>query len=228
MVVASGLFTENIYKQFIRRGASERHYLWVGRVAALVIVLLALLLQTTFEDVIHALKVIIQTPAAIGISLWFGISWRRWNTPAVWVSSLATFATWAFAANYVALAAAWPFLDFLPTAMLKPDGGVKSAWVIFLYLSVGVLAGIVVSLLTPRPDKNKLDYFFRLMRTPVKEGEIVTEPCTIPEGAADPVPKLFDHPDIEIPRPTTVDLIGFALAWSMVFAIIGFVMWLAS
>ena len=67
MVVASGLFTENIYKRFIKPTATQKHYLMIGRIAALVIVVLSLLLQTTFTDVIAALKVIIKTPAAIGI-----------------------------------------------------------------------------------------------------------------------------------------------------------------
>jgi Na+/pantothenate symporter len=31
MVVSSGLFTENIYKRFLVRNKSQRHYLWIGR-----------------------------------------------------------------------------------------------------------------------------------------------------------------------------------------------------
>ncbi|MCP4173248.1 MAG: hypothetical protein GY758_21025, partial [Fuerstiella sp.] len=72
MVVSSGLFTENIYKRHLVMGRSERHYLWVARFAGLAIVLAALILQATFTDVIHAMKVVIKTPAAIGISMWFG------------------------------------------------------------------------------------------------------------------------------------------------------------
>ena len=37
MISASGLFTENLYRP-LRAGRSEKHYLWVGRLAALVIV----------------------------------------------------------------------------------------------------------------------------------------------------------------------------------------------
>ena len=61
MVVASGLFTENIYKRFFRPDATQKHYLFVGRIAALVIVLLSLMLQTTFTDVIAALKAVSYT-----------------------------------------------------------------------------------------------------------------------------------------------------------------------
>ena len=76
MVVSSGLFTENIYKRHLAPDRSDSHYLWVARFAGLVIVLAALILQATFTDVIHAMKVVIKTPAAIGISMWFGIFWE--------------------------------------------------------------------------------------------------------------------------------------------------------
>jgi Na+/proline symporter len=100
MVVSSGLFTENIYKRHLVRGRSERHYLWIGRFSGLGIVAAALILQATFTDVIHAMTVIIKTPAAIGISMWFGIFWRRWNTRAVWVSTLAAAAAWFYVSRY--------------------------------------------------------------------------------------------------------------------------------
>ncbi len=224
MVVASGLFTENIYKRFLNRSASQRHYLMIGRFAAVGIVVLSLLLQTTFTDVIAALKVIIKTPAAIGISLWFGIAWRRWNTPAVWVSSLTTFAVWWFLATYPDKIAAFEPLRFIMNLDhdLRPTT-VNTAWMIFLYLSSGVLSGIVVSLLTPRGDAVKLDHFFRVMRTPVTKGEVVAEPCTLPANAADPVDKWFQHPDIELPRPTRTDLVGFAVSWLVVGLIVGIV-----
>ena len=219
MVVASGLFTENIYKRFFNGTASQKHYLMVGRVAALVIVVLSLLLQTTFTDVIAALKVIIKTPAAIGISLWFGIAWRRWNTPAVWVSSLTTFAVWWFLATYPDVVARVELLQFV----LNKNGTVNTAWMIFLYLSSGVVSGIAVSLVTPRVNQDKLDRFFRLMRTPVTSGEVIVEPCTLPADAQPPVEKWFGHPDIELPRPTRIDVIGFLVSWLIVGLIVGIV-----
>ncbi len=224
MIVASGLFTENIYKRFLWKDGTQRHYLWVGRAAAIVIVILALLLQTTFTDVIHALQVIIKTPAAIGISLWFGICWRRWNTPAVWGSSLVCFGTWFFVANYPDLIAQVDSLQFV----MNKNGQVNTAWQIFMYLTAGTLAGIVLSFTTPRISPEKLDYFFRLMRTPVRLGEVVSNPCTLPEDPQPPIPKWFNHPDIELPRPTRVDVVGFLISWCMVGLIIAGVIWLAS
>ena len=225
MVVGSGLFTENIYKRFIVRNGSDRHYLWAGRVAGLVIVALAIVLQSSFTDVIDALKVIIKTPAAIGISFWFGIVWRRWTWQAVWGSTLAAVGAWWFAANQA------PVLYEtvgLPAAMFnfEADGGalkgMTDAWQMFSYLSAGVIAGIVISIVTPRQSEAQLDHFFRLVHTPVTPGEHVDTPCTLPENPAPQGKKLFSHPDIELPRPTFVGLGGFALAWGCV----GLIIWL--
>ena len=94
---------------------------------------------------------------------------------------------------------------------------------ILIYLSSGAIAGVVASLLTRRTPKEKLDHFFRLIRTPVRPGEIIERPCTLPEN---PLPvetgKLIPVADLEIPMPSRVGLGGFVLAWIGVGAIIWF------
>jgi Na+/proline symporter len=228
MVVSSGLFTENIYRRFLFRQRSQRHYLWVGRMAGLVIVALALVLQSTFTDVIDALRVIIKTPAAMGISLWFGIVWRRWTSAAVWVSTLAAVATWAAVAYFPAEIHAWA----LPDRMFSFDerGHVvkmADAWVNFSYLSAGVVSGILVSLITPRVKAEKLDHFYRLLHTPVTPGEQVAAPCTLPENPAPPTTKLFPWKDVEIQTPTLMGMGGFIGCWLFVAAIVWFTQYLA-
>jgi hypothetical protein len=104
---------------------------------------------------------------------------------------------------------------------------IGDAWVGVLLLSSGLLAGLVTSLLTPRTPTDKLDYFFRLMRTPVRPGEDIDEPCTLPENPSRPLDKLINHPDIEIPKPTRADILGFVAAWICVGGIIALVRWLA-
>ena len=233
MVVSSGLFTENIYRRFIVRGRSQAHYLTVGRLSGLLIVILALILQSSFTDVIDALKVIIKTPAAIGISLWFGIVWRRWTWQAVWASTLIAAGTWAFIAYF-------PDIIYrnVPEAVQgmfrvgETDAGQQTvamtdAWQMFSFLSAGVLSGIVVSLITPRTPEDKLDAFFTLLHTPITPGEEVAIPCTLPENPAPRGEKLFAFKDIEIPKPTLVGLGGFAIAWLLVIVIVWLTYYLA-
>lgn len=229
MVVSSGLFTENIYKRFMASDKSERHYLWVGRITGLLIVLCALVLQSTFKDVIHALKVIINTPAALGISLWFGIVWRGWTPAAVWVSTLLALGSWGAMANHE------PFLALLnlpaltewnlPEWLLNAKGNnLTSAWVMAIYMFVGVSSGILVSLITRRPTVEKLDHFFTLIHTPITPGEEVPTPCTLPENPAPKGEKLFNLEDIELPKPTLIGMGGFVVAWMLV----GLIIWLTS
>lgn len=233
MVVSSGLFTENIYKRFLVRKKSQRHYLWVGRISGLLIVIMALVVQASFSDVIDALRVVIKTPAILGISLWCGIVWRGWTPIAVWVSAAAAAATWAFTAYFPTEIAAFSIslsetreinLHFLMNDSLTK---VTDACQMASFMSVGLLVGFLVSLITPRTPKPKLDHFFRLIHTPVRPGEEVEAPCTLPADPLPPVEKIFNYDDIELPKPTAVGFWGFVAAWAMVGAIIGLTYYLA-
>lgn len=226
MLASSALFTQSIYRRFLKPDRSEHHYLRVGRIASLVIVLFSLVLQTTFTDVIDALKFVLKTTAPIGISFWIGIAWRGWTPKAVWASSLAAYSTWALCAFFPqwlsAMGVGEPIV--IPTAdHIK----VADAWMMLGYLSTGLLVGVVVSLVTSRPPKEQLDAFFLLMRTPVLPDEHIAAPCTLPDNPAPPLEKMIDHPDIEIPKPTRIDITGFILAWVFVGIIVWIPYWLS-
>ena len=227
MVVSSGMFTENIYKRFFRPEASQAHYVLVGRIAGVVIVAIALVLQLAFTDVIHALEIIIKMPAAIGISFWLGVMWRRYTWIAVFTSTLTSFGTWMFlgtAAGARMVGGIAPFMVSGEGDAMTMDG----AWLMLCYMVVGVTVGIGTSFLTPRTPKKKLDHFYRLLRTPARAGEKVERACTLPDDALPPdESKLINHPDFEIPKPTALGLGGFIAAWVMVFLIIVFTKWLS-
>ncbi len=257
MVTSSALFTENIYKRFIKPDASQRHYLWVGRIAGLVVVVLALLMQTQFENVIQVLTTYVQAvPTFMGLAFWFGVSWRGYTPAGVWASTLNTAFIWYLTQTHKPLAwlaalgqgeffrrnldyLPWLFRNWLhelaPFMMIEqPDpfgaSNYKTSlpYQMLLYVTAGAVAGVAVSLLTRRPPKQRLDHFFRLLRTPVRPGEKVEVPCTLPPDPLPPVPKLIDHPDIELLRPSLVGIAGFALAWLCVGLIIGLTVWLAN
>jgi len=249
MVVSSGLFTENIYKRYINTRGSERHYLWVGRIAGLVIVGLSLLLMSQFRDAIQVLNTYVNAiPAFIGLAFWFGIIWRGYTPAAVWASTLTTITVWYLTQTHtpsVVLQAMgdgafWQEnIDFIPARFrtilwhvlpfTEYGGKTSIPWQYVLYLSSGAIVGIGVSLVTRRPSEEKLDHFYRLIRTPIRPGEDVAAPCTLPEN---PLPmetgKLIPIPGIEIPRPSRVGLLGFIAAWVAVGAILWFTNFLAS
>jgi len=76
-------------------------------------------------------------------------------------------------------------------------------------------SGILVSLLTrPVPDE-KLENFYALLRTPVKPGEQVAVPCTLPAHAVVPERhNLFPNSRFEIPVPSRTGIVGFLVGWA--------------
>lgn len=218
MVVSSGLFTDNIYRRFVVPDASQRHYLWVGRLSGLVIVAIALVVQSTFVDVIDAIKIVFKTPAAIGISLWFGLVWRGWTPKAVWASTIVAASTLLFASYRPDLVRA----AGLPESFFNAKGSLFDPWLNVAYLASGVITGLIVSKFTARTPKDQLDQFFSLIHTPVRDGEQLDAPCTLPADAEPQGEKLFSHPDIELPKPTLIGLGGFVLAWVLV----GLIIWM--
>jgi len=250
MVVGSGLFTENVYKRFLVRNGSPAHYLWVGRLSGLGIVGLALLMLTQFENVIQVLTTYVQAiPAFMGLAFWFGITWRGYTPAAVWASTLSTATAWYLTQahtpfKFISALGSSPILqqniDYLPalfrqmlynnfpSIMLEKVDAAGNVlyktsvpWQMLIYMSAGATAGILASVLTRRTASAKLDHFFKLIRTPVRPGEEVPAPCTLP---ADHLPtetgKLIPLADLEIPKPSAVGLGGFAAAWVIVAAII--------
>ncbi len=100
---------------------------------------------------------------------------------------------------------------------------------IVVYLSAAVLAGVIGSLLTKRTDKEKIERFHELIRTPVLAGEVVTESCRLPEGVRASKRKTwFAGTDFEFPSPSRTSWLGFTAGWIAVAAMIGGFVWLIS
>jgi Na+/proline symporter len=86
----------------------------------------------------------------IGIAFWLGLWWRRANRYGAWASFIAATLTWMY--GY------WG---------LKWTNDATLPYLITLYLGSGVLAGVVVSLCTPREPEWRLDRFYATIWTPV-------------------------------------------------------------
>ena len=109
----------------------------------------------------------------------------------------------------------------LPAFMLF-EGELYLPWRMILYICVGFITAIVVSLLTKPVMKEKLDRFYECLRTPITPGEPETAPFTLPNGIKPAPHRLwFKHPDFEIPKPTLIGVIGFLAGWGAVAILIG-------
>jgi Na+/proline symporter len=223
MIASSALLTENLYKPLVPNKA-PKHYLNVGRGAALLIVAGGLSAAYWLEGVVQGIEIFWKISPMMGIAFWLGLFWRRATLAGAWASTLGAF-------GMLILTGQGFFIDvaggFCP-AFIKADGSAMMLhWQMIFYLLTGLGAGIVVSLITKPEQEEKLDRFYELVRTPVdtEEGSPV-EPCTIPQGITIPPKRLLVQAGgLEVLRPGKTSVLGFVACWFAVGAmILGFYM----
>jgi SSS family solute:Na+ symporter len=78
----SALFIKNIYQPF-KPEKSEKHYLFVGRIAIGVTLLGGIAVALYVNNLLELFKYIISIPAIYGASIWLGFIWRRLTKSAV-------------------------------------------------------------------------------------------------------------------------------------------------
>ena len=231
MVTASALFTENIYREHFVRGADDRHYIWVGRCASIVFVVSGITFALSFENVVSGLEIFWKISAMMGIAFWAGLFWRRATVAGAWAGTLVGFSILLFTSEINILGTElWNFNSrfaaYLPERFLY-EGSLSLPWQMIFYLCGGLAALVVASLFTKPVDKEKLDRFYKCLRTPVAAGEPEVAPFTLPEGVR-PAPRnvIFDRFGLEIPKMSAIGLAGFIASWFAVAALIGGVFWI--
>lgn len=212
MISSAGLFTENIYRM-VRPHESDRHYLLIGRIAGLVVVAGGVYFAYRVSGVVQALEIWFMIAPMTGIALWISLFWRRMTVAGAWATSLVGFATWYATTRPEVIAWAANLPDASLWRFVWTENGrteIYTPWQILSYMGAATLAGVFVSLATPRVDRERVDLFHRLMITPIVPGEVVTAPCTLPAGAVTP-PRamLVQRWDLEIPRPSRSSVRGF-------------------
>jgi Na+/proline symporter len=229
MIATSGLLTENLYKPLFPH-ESKRHYLWVARISALIVVAAGVAFAYWLEGVVKGLEIFWKTAPMFGIAFWLGLFWRRMTTAGAWAATLSALAMWwlttqTFFIQWVGslpIADDWRFVFFkegVPEIYLP--------WQMIFYLTAGAVAGVAVSLVTRPVDEQRLERFYALVRTPIHPGEEVTEPCTLPDEATTlPPRKLLPLKSFEIYVPSAQMLAGFLAGWLAAAALIGVFLWI--
>lgn len=216
MISSSALFTENLYKP-IFKDKDKLHYLKVARIASVFIVCFGLLFAYSMEGVVSGLKSWLKFGAPLGIGFWLGLFWRRFNSSGVWVSTMTAYFCWWISTKpyFISLLERFPQSETWGVIKLvKGKHSIYEPWQIIFYLSVAIVAGIIASLLTSKPKAQKIKLFHDLIGTPVKSGEIISEPCTLPEGVEPSNRKRwFKGTSFEICAPSKISYLGFAISW---------------
>lgn len=226
MISSSALFTENIYRRVLP-DKPARHYILVGRLASIAFVVAGAIFAFWLPNIVKGLEIFWMTSPIIGIAFWLGFFWRRTTVAGAWAATLTAAAVWwlttqSFFVNFLCGLAANENMRFVVSRGTGLETGLP--WQMVFYLTAGTLAGIIVSIFTKPVAAEKLDNFYALIRTPVKAGEEVTAPCTLPAGTIVPVKRcIFAKGGIEILVPSVTSVVGFAIGLFCVVALIGLV-----
>jgi Na+/proline symporter len=230
MIASSGLFTKNIYRPIVPDKA-EQHYVAVGRVASLGVVLGGIVFAYYVPNVKTALEIWFRVAPPLGIAFWLGLLWRRTTPLGAWAATLAGFGVWWITTRpeFIAAVAGLPIADRFHMIVLASgnDAVISQPWSILMYTSAALVAGVVVSLITPRVPAERLQRFYDLTRTPVREGEVVTKPCTLPHGVKPPPRRmLLTTMGLEVPAPSTTSVLGFIAGCAAAALLVVSYLWL--
>lgn len=231
MISSAGLFTENIYRQ-ASPDRSESHYIWVGRMASILVVIGGVLFAFWVPSVVKALSIWFKIAPMMGLVFWIGLIWRRMTVAGAWATTLTGFATWWITTQnwFLNWISGQPFSDSL--GLIHSSGEAMEMvepWQILFYLISAVAMGIFVSLATRPVANEKLDLFYQLTRTPVAAGEVISSPCTLPESTPPAQRRqVANRFGLELPVPSQVSVIGFLAVWFSVAALIGGFVWIVA
>ena len=230
MVSASALFTENIYKTLIKPNQSVKHYLMVGRLTSIFVVLCGITIAFGLPSVVSGLEMFWKVQAMMGIAIWVSFFWRRATAAGAWASTISGFLAWFYTSKIEFIG--WDFnahfAAILPKFMLY-NNQLSLPWQMIIYLTFSLLAMILVSIITKPGDKESLDRIYECLRTPVLPGEPEVKPLTLPEST-EPAPRvvLINHSDFEINNPSKESIIGFIALWIAVGILIKVFIWIIS
>lgn len=230
MVSASALFAQNLYRPLVP-GKSTAHYLWIVRLASVLIVVGGIIIAYLLPGFVTGLEIYLRMSSIIGLPLFLGMIWRRTTVAGAWASVLGAYAVWMLCTVPAVTAWAAVIPGTVDAGIVRENGGgawaIHMPWQILFYLSGGFFLGIVVSLFSREVPREKLDLFFSLLRTPIHPEEVLKEPCTLPEGSIVPAPHyLFPGTGIELLVPGRRTIVGFLAGCAGVAALIGSVVWI--
>jgi Na+/proline symporter len=149
LVDSGALFTEGLYRRRLNPGRADRHYLWIGRFSGFAITMVGVLYAMfLIESVLYTFLLTETLATFVGISILGGIVWRRANRWGALASVLAALVT-----NFALYAITGQRLDYW------------DANVFLAALTAGVLALVVVSLLTQPEPADRIEALFGRLET---------------------------------------------------------------
>ncbi|UCD50658.1 MAG: sodium:solute symporter family protein [Phycisphaerales bacterium] len=185
-ITIAGLFAENIYRVYFKPGADDRHMVHVTRIAGIVVVLTALAIAVLVrESVVKAILDYFNILALVGISTAMGILWRRMNMTGMFCSTISAVVVFV-ATRYV--------------------GDLSRGVTIGLPILAGVAGGIIGSLLSRPPQRERIERFLTKIYVPIGQEEKLNLPL---DEAVPASQRWITTGGLFIPKPTRQTWLGF-------------------
>jgi solute:Na+ symporter, SSS family len=163
------VWTYDIYQSYIRKNASDAHYLWMGRAATVGGILLSIgaaYAVTSFNNIYDALQLIFSlVNAPLFATFLLGMFWKRTTGHAAFAGLLSGSATALLHHGFNIPQGASPGLHggWIATLHIYPSDMAQNFWTAIVSFTVNLVVTAVVSLLTtPRPENELVGLVYSL------------------------------------------------------------------
>jgi len=194
-VTVAGLFSQNIYRVYFNPEADEKQLVHVTRIIGVVIALLALVGAILMRsNLVKAILDYFNILSLVGISTAMGILWRRMNTTGMFSSTILASGTF-LVSRYV----------------LNCSRDIT----IGVPILVGVLAGVIGSLVTKPPRRETIEKFFTKIYVPIGQEDKLTLPL---DEAIPQQKRLLTGGRLFLVKPSRQSWIGFVVTLGICLA----------
>ena len=194
-VTVAGLFSQNIYRVFMNPNADEKQLVRVTRIIGVFIAFSALAAAILMRsNLVKAILDYFNILSLVGISTAMGILWPRMNATGMFSSTILASSTF-LVSRYV--------LDCSRDVTI----GVP--------IVVGVLAGVIGSLLTKPPNRETIEKFFTKIYVPIGQEDKLALPL---DEAVPRQKRLLTGSGLFIVKPSRQSWVGFAITLGICLA----------
>jgi len=194
-VTVAGLFSQNIYRVFINPNADEKQLVRVTRIIGVFIAFSALVAAILMRsNLVKAILDYFNILSLVGISTAMGILWPRMNATGMFSSTILASGTF-LVSRYV--------LDCSRDVTI----GVP--------IVVGILAGVIGSLITKPPNRETIEKFFTKIYTPIGQEDKLALPL---DEAVPRQNRLLTGSGLFIVKPSRQSWVGFVITLGICLA----------
>ncbi|HUT34598.1 MAG TPA: hypothetical protein VNE39_14010 [Planctomycetota bacterium] len=226
-VTVAALFSQNIYRHYIRPDADDDRVVRVTKLTGLLIIAAAMVFAILMrKSVVEAILDFFNFTAVAGIAVGMGILWRRMNSAGVFASAITAGA----ALLITRLLLRWDPATLESSGLLRSlaDMGLVAvtakgvvctrAMTIGLPLLTGIVAGIVGSLVTRPPDAAVTEKFFKKIYVPIGQEAKLDLPL---DQAVPPAKRLCTAGGLFLVKPSRQSWVGFLVTLGICLGLVG-------